>query len=210
MDWTYSPYIALHFATSNIEMFNTDGIIWMVDYHKAHEQLPQHLKSLLKSEGANAFTIELLSSAGRIDRGTGYQNDAFSFREVIQSLEHFDELGGEDAFLLFFEPASTDDRIVNQFSLFSVMPTPLRALDIWLSRHPDLYRRVIIPANLKWKIRDKLDQSNVTERVLFPGLDGLCQWLKRQYSPKALPNKKQIRGESQTLDKVFAEKETRL
>jgi len=57
-------------------------------------------------------------------------------------------------------------------------------LDQWLMHHPDIWRKIIIPADLKWELRDKLDQANITERVLFPGLDGLSCWLKRQYSPK--------------------------
>jgi hypothetical protein len=56
-------------------------------------------------------------------------------------------------------------------------------LDNWLIQHPELFRRIIIPAGLKWEIRDKLDQANITERVLFPGLDGLASWLKRHYHP---------------------------
>jgi hypothetical protein len=52
----------------------------------------------------------------------------------------------------------------------------------WLSGHPDLYFRIIIPGRLKWEIRDKLDQVNITERVLFPGLAGLSMWLKRHYT----------------------------
>jgi len=33
-------------------------------------------------------------------------------------------------------------------------------------------------------VRDKLDQANVSERVLFPGLDGLTRALTRHYAPR--------------------------
>ena len=63
------------------------------------------------------------------------------------------------------------------------MTSPTQIMDEWLIKHPDLYRRIIIPKELKLEVRDKLDQANITERVLFPGLDGLARWLKRHYKP---------------------------
>ena len=54
-------------------------------------------------------------------------------------------------------------------------------LDDWLAKHPDLWFKVIIKKELKWELRDKLDQRNINERILFPGIDGLCQWLARYY-----------------------------
>ena len=65
-----------------------------------------------------------------------------------------------------------------------VIEAPQARLDEWLAGRPGLTRRVIIPAGLKWEVRDKLDQANITERVLFPGLDGLSRWLRRYYTPK--------------------------
>ena len=167
MDWTYSPYVALHFATANIERFSSDGVIWSVNYVEAHRLLPEVLRTRLEGEGANVFTVEMLSQA-------------------VPTLEGFAALSDEEQ-VLFFEPPSIDDRIVNQFAFFSVMSNPATVLDGWLRQRPQLWRRVIIPAELKWEIRDKLDQANITERVLFPGLDGLSQWLERHYSPKLGP-----------------------
>lgn len=166
LDWTYSPFVAMHFATANTEKFDTDGVIWQVDFVKVNEQIPKPLKILLDLEKCNVFTVELLESEA----------------PSVQKLDEIIGLGHA----LFFEPPSLDDRIVNQFALFSIMTSPTAILDDWLAGHPGMYRRIIIPAELKWEIRDKLDQANITERVLFPGLDGLARWLKRHYQPKAL------------------------
>ena len=164
LDWTYSPFIAMHFATANTEKFDIDGVIWKVDFVKVNALIPEPLSVLLSREKCNAFTVEMLES-------------------VFPSLQQFDEkIGFGNA--LFFEPPSLDERIVNQFALFSIMTDATAILEDWLFNHPELYRRIIIPAKLKWEIRDKLDQANITERVLFPGLDGLASWLKRHYQPK--------------------------
>lgn len=163
LDWTYSPLIAMHFATASIDKFDVDGVIWAVNYVKAHELLPAYLREKLRVEGANVMTLRLLN-------------------ETINSLEELDALAGENV-VIFFEPPSIDDRIVNQYAFCSVMSDSTLALDDWLKDHPWLARKIVIPASLKWEIRDKLDQANVNERVLFPGLDGLSHWLKRHYSP---------------------------
>lgn len=98
-------------------------------------------------------------------------------------MREFDRLSTEP-FVAFFEPPSLDERIVNQFALFSLLSHPRLRLDQWLLRRPAIAQRLIIPAQLKWEIRDRLDEANVTERVLFPGLDGLCRWLTRYYLPR--------------------------
>jgi hypothetical protein len=68
-----------------------------------------------------------------------------------------------------------------------MMSSPALQLEDWLREHerenPRLCRKIVIPASLKWEIRDKLDMANITERVVFPGLDGLSAYLKRYYSP---------------------------
>jgi len=164
LDWTYSPLVALHFATDDPAMFCEDGVVWCVNFVEANKRLPRRLKRILQNEGSDTFTVEMLS--------------AFS------ALKDFDALSREP-FVVFLEPPAIDRRILNQLALFSLMSSPTATLDEWVEEHPELCRRVIVPASLKWEIRDKLDQANVNERVLFPGLDGLSRWLTRYYMPNA-------------------------
>jgi hypothetical protein len=164
VDWTYSPLVALHFATENTDEFNEDGVVWCVNFVEANKRLPPRLRKILDREGSDTLTVEMLGA--------------------FQSLRDFDALSRQ-AFVVFVEPPAVDRRILNQLALFSLMSSPAAILDDWLRRHPELCRRVVIPASLKWEIRDKLDQANVNERVLFPGLDGLSRWLTRYYTPTA-------------------------
>ena len=164
MDWTVSPLVAAHFATAYTDQFDRDGVIWMVNARKVHKMLPDKLKGEVEHEGADYFTAEMLAHA-------------------VPTLADLDTLS-PPCFVVFFEPPSIDERIVNQFALFSVMPDPTARLDEWLEQYPDLWQRLVIPARLKWEVRDKLDQANITERVLFPGLEGLSQWQKRYYTPR--------------------------
>ena len=166
IDWTYSPFVALHFATVHPEEYGQDGVVWCVNFVEANKLLPKRLKAILEEEQSQTFTIDMLSEFG--------------------SVKAFDSLAHEP-FVLFIEPPSLDTRILNQFALFSLMPDPSARLDNWLQEHPDLCRRVVIPAELKWEVRDKLDQANINERTLFPGLDGLSRWLERYYTPKLPP-----------------------
>ncbi len=164
LDFTYSPYVAMHFATIDVTNSPCDGVIWMVDYDRTNELLPDRLRRTLADEGSHVFTAEMLE-------------------HVAATLQEFDAHGREP-FVLFFEPPSLDSRIVNQFALFSLLSSPRASLDEWVTRHPRVARRVIVPAELKWEVRDKLDQANINERVLFPGLEGLSRWLKRYYKPR--------------------------
>jgi hypothetical protein len=163
LDWTYSPMVAIHFATDDVGTFGCDGAIWCLNHRKANSLLPDGLREQAEAEGFDVFTAQML------DR-------------VADTLEKFDQLSTRD-FVVFLEPPSLDARIVNQFALFSAVNHPAKGLDDLLAHDPELGKQIVIPAELKWEVRDKLDQAGITERVLYPGLDGLCRWLSRYYTP---------------------------
>jgi len=162
LDWTYSPLVALHFATERPDEFHVDGVIWCANFAEVNRRLPSRLRRLLEEERSDTFTVDMLAP--------------------FRSLRDFDALARQP-FAVFLEPPAIDRRILNQHALFSLMSSPTAQLDALFDAHPELCRRVPVPAALKPEIRDKLDQANVNERVLFPGLDGLSRWLARYYTP---------------------------
>ncbi len=178
LDWTYSPLVALHFATSDARHDHEDGVVWMLDSAACAARLPASLSGLLAREGSVVFTADLLSSLSDVTPA------APTFDAEIGWLERLERDYGEP-FLLLLEPPSIDQRIVQQSALFALLSSPDAVPERWLQDRPHLARRVTVPRELKAEVRDRLDQFNVTERTLFPDLHGLSRWLRWYYEPAA-------------------------
>ncbi|UWZ82447.1 hypothetical protein [Occallatibacter riparius] len=105
--------------------------------------------------------------------------------QSFRTLDALDSSAIDGELMLLWEPPSLDMRIASQSGLLSIMNNGASSHTAFLEKHlksnPGLLRRIIIDASVKAEVRDMLDQNNVSERTLFPGLPGLCAWLKRYY-----------------------------
>lgn len=167
LDWTFSPLMAMHFATSGealSEMDQHDAAVWKIDVSELNRLLPPAYQEVLEQEKAYFFTIDMLN--GLAQNTAAYDRD----------------MGNKSMVLL--EPPSIDQRIINQYSYFSVMPLGMDSPEEFLNTHTENTVCYIIPKNMKWRLRDMLDQMNINERIAFPGLDGLSDWIKRHYFVK--------------------------
>jgi hypothetical protein len=140
IDWTYSPFVALHFATGELDHFDKDGAVWKVNYADVHSLLQTAQTRSLDALGARIFSVDALA-------------------ETIPDLEALDKLKAKNFDVaVFFEPPSIDQRIISQFAYFSVLSDPFLSMNDWLQRPTIaghvMALKVVIPSGLKWEIRD--------------------------------------------------------
>lgn len=178
LDWTWSPLVALHFATDHYPPEH-DAAVWRVHVEDCHAALPPTLQTALSTEGEMVFTVETLTAW--LQQSASASSAPAPGRQRWADLAQFDALFNDSA-VLFLEPESIDARVVNQFGLFSVVPLSHPDLLSYLQTSPIRAEKIIVPLPLVREVRDYLDNSNINERVIYPGPDGLAKWLKRHYS----------------------------
>lgn len=164
LDWTYSPLAALHFATSGeplSQMDENDCVVWAIDIEEIHRLLPKNYRNELQKESSYLFTVKMLE-------------------QVVRELDQYDNDMKANAMVLL-EPPSIDQRIINQYSYFSIIPGDMTDIEAFLEAKTENTIKYVIDKSLKWRIRDMLDQLNINERIVYPGLDGLSAWIKRHY-----------------------------
>ena len=167
LDWTQSALVALHFAVSedNLEdMEAHDGVVWRLDIKELHALLPEKYQQIMAQSQAEVFSVDMLGAAAG-------------------SLAEYDRDMGKNA-MVVLEPPSISARIVNQYAFFSVIPMEMTDVEAFLDRCTEHTVKYVIDKKLRWRIRDMLDQLNMSERTVYPGLDGLSRWIARHYFVK--------------------------
>lgn len=145
-------------------MEDEDCAVWAIDIEELNSLLPLRYQDVLRRRSAYLFTVDMMN-------------------DLVGSLGDYDEDMREDSMVLL-EPPSIDQRIISQYSYFSVVPKNMLDVEGFLDRRTNNTVKYVIDKSLKWRVRDMLDQMNINERVVFPGLDGLASWLKRHYYVK--------------------------
>lgn len=167
LDWTHSTLIALHFADSEGDMSELDKhdcCVWRIDAKEINTLLPERYRDALDKRHTFIFSVKELA-------------------KVVDDIEQYDA-DMLDKSMVIVEPPSIDQRIVNQYSFFSIIPSGISDLEQFLDDNTQNTRQYIIDKNLRWDLRDILDQLNVNERMVYPGKDGIAKWLARHYYVK--------------------------
>ena len=167
LDWSHSALVALHFAMTEenlAEMDAHDCIVWRIDMNEQIKHLPEKYRLAVGREQTTMFSVQMMT-------------------RLAPTLDQYDEDMG-DRSMVIIEPPSTNNRIIMQYSFFSAIPTDMTDIEKFLNDHTGNTVKYIIDRTLRWRVRDMLDSLNISERMLFPGLDGLSKWIARHYYVK--------------------------
>ncbi len=167
LDWSYSPLIGLHFSVTEPDLRDMgchDCAVWRIDMAELHSMLPAKYQVQRRENKSTVFTVDMLI-------------------DVAPTLGQYDHDMGNSS-MVIIEPPSIDPRIVNQYSFFSVVPSGMDSIEHFLETNTLHTVKYIIRKEMRWRVRDMLDQLNINERIIYPGLDGLSAWLARYYYVK--------------------------
>ena len=110
LDWTHSHLVALHFATkeSNLsEMEKHNCIVWRINLEEFNSLLPLKYQDALEKYKAYFFTLDMLTA-------------------TVNDLATYDQDMDKNSIVLLESP-SIDQRIINQYSYFSITPRNVSA-----------------------------------------------------------------------------------
>ena len=196
LDWSYSPFVAAHFATLGRRDAEGEGRPDRVADREArdHGGTPPADDSAQGEEPASAGTDRVI---WRLDWQRVHE--AFALPALALLAGDLVTLRGVTnftpwalmscareilPFACLFEPPTLDARIAAQSAVFTLCSDTSHAFDQFLDAHglAGVLTRYVIAAEDVARVRDQLDLVTIDERRLFPDLDGVATRLRRYYS----------------------------
>jgi hypothetical protein len=95
LDWTFSPLVALHFATCNPADDHLDGTVWTVDIELAHNHLPWDFRHELDWVKSSLFSTRMLTNIvhnNAVETSTGV-----SLKRQLLLVQELEEIRDVDA-----------------------------------------------------------------------------------------------------------------
>lgn len=168
LDWTYNPLVALYFAVRKLDE-SVDAKIYIAKNKMYLYQTDIKYEKYILYEDNN-LTDEFRKSEDNNIKGKFYEYQKFIMKQagIIKSI-------------CSFVPAYMNPRMSAQASVFTFHPDPFTPI----TEANGLVGEFLIPRDKKREIKNALDRCGVHEFSLFPGLDGLGQWVKSVFWPQA-------------------------
>jgi hypothetical protein len=167
LDWTYSPLVAAHFATSEAHV-SRDRALWRLDWQQMHAAFDLPKLALLIEDLARTF---------------GSADQPFTPWALFDATKT-GQRGSPRPFACMIEPPSLDARIIAQAAVFTLCTDTSRSFDAFLEEAglASALTKFVIPESEAMRFRDQLDLVGIDERRVFPDLDGVAEGLRRYYS----------------------------
>jgi hypothetical protein len=163
LDWTYSPFVAAHFATlpPRAGAEERDRAVWRLDWKMLHRKF-----------GFPELALLITDLERQLGDGASCTPWTFFERPPARELA------------CMIEPPSLNARIAAQAAVFTLCTDTSQSFDAFLDKHglSGALTKFVIGAEHVARIRDQLDTVGMDERRLFPDLEGLAAELTRYYS----------------------------
>lgn len=163
LDWSINPLVALFFAVHS--NYDKDSIIYI--YHSKNFTFEQYVNYDIYIYSCNAA----LSDEFRSQTDTNILNN--NSKVFLEYHKFILKKNGNG--VCYFFPTCVSDRMHAQSSIFTFHPDPFSSLNTGIQA------TITIPKGIKKSLLTKLEKNGVHEFSMFPGLDGLCQWLRQVF-----------------------------